>query len=106
MEPATQKQIEFAKRLGIENPEKYDKQALRGLIDVKIGERPKQTEKTQPEASFTPKSSDKTYHLTPEQVKTNALEAAQRWYPTLPESLQEIEQFWNAVHEFEKYLNL
>jgi len=41
MEQATEKQIGFAKKLGIENPEKYDKQALRGLIDVKIGEQDK-----------------------------------------------------------------
>ena len=103
MEPATQKQIEFAKRLGIENPEKYDKQALRGLIDVKVGEqKPRQPENVQPEA---PKSEGKVYHLTPEQVRTNALEAAQRWYPSLLNDVKEIEIFWRCVHEFEKYIS-
>lgn len=102
MEPATQKQIEFARKLGIENPEKYDKQALRGLIDVKIGEQSKAPVKAQPEAF---KGSEKTYHLTPEQIKTNALEAAQRWYPTLADNVDDIKSFWQCVHEFEKYIS-
>jgi len=36
-EPATEKQIKFASSLGIENPEQYDKQTLRGVIDAKTG---------------------------------------------------------------------
>ena len=36
MEQATEKQIGFAKKLGIDKPEQYDKQALRGLIDVEL----------------------------------------------------------------------
>jgi len=50
MEQATEKQIAFAKKLGIEDPEKYDKQALRGLIDVKIGEqdKPQKTQQSLP----------------------------------------------------------
>ena len=103
MEPATQKQIEFARKLGIESPEKYDKQAIRGLIDVKIADRDKgKPEKMQPEA---PKGPERTYHLTPEQVRTNALEAAQRWYPELQDSEDEIKSFWQCVHEFEKYIS-
>lgn len=89
MEQATPKQIEFAKQLGIDNPEKYDKQALRGLIDVKLGERDKGKGKTQPEA---PKA-EKSYHLTPEQVRYNALDIALRRYPQLdtPGLLREAE---------------
>jgi len=89
MEQATPKQIEFANQLGIEAPEKYDKAALRGLIDVKLGERDKNKPKTQPEA---PKG-EKSYHLTPEQVKYNALDIALRRYPQLetPGLLREAE---------------
>ena len=107
MEPATEKQINFARKLGIENPEMYDKQALRGLIDVKTQNRPNQVPKAQPEASK-PENKDftgKSYHLTPEQVKTNALEAAQRWYPTLADNVDDIKNFWLCVHEFEKYIS-
>ena len=75
MEQATQKQIEYAKRLGIETPEKYDKQALRGLIDVKLKEQPVREQKTQPGAF----KSEKSYHLTPEQIRTNALNAALKY---------------------------
>ena len=45
-----------------------------------------------------------TYHLTPEQVNTNAVECAQRWYPNIPNSLDEIKNFWLCVHDFEKYI--
>ena len=37
MTDATDKQIRFAQSLGIENPEQFSKQALRELIDKKIG---------------------------------------------------------------------
>ena len=36
MEQASEKQIGYAQKLGIENPSQYDKQALRGLIDVAL----------------------------------------------------------------------
>lgn len=45
------------------------------------------------------------FHLTPEQVRTNALEAAQRWYPQIQNDPKDVEQFWNAVHAFERYIN-
>ena len=38
-ETATEKQIEFAKRLGIEKPEVYTKATLREMIDTKLRER-------------------------------------------------------------------
>jgi len=114
MEPATEKQINFARKLGIENPEMYDKQALRGLIDVKTKGNPNPAPRTQPEASkpssdpytgYMEAKNAKSYHLTPEQVKTNALEAAQRWYPTLADNVDDIKNFWLCVHEFEKYIS-
>lgn len=40
-EQATEKQIAYAKKLGIENPEQFSKQALRELIDQKLGNKPK-----------------------------------------------------------------
>lgn len=45
------------------------------------------------------------YHLTPEQVRSNALEAAQRWYPNIQDSVDDIKAFWLCVHEFEKYIS-
>jgi hypothetical protein len=105
MEQATPKQIEFAKKLGIENPEKYDKQALRGLIDVKVKEQGGNQEKTYQGASKQEFKQSKGYHLTPEQVKTNALMAALIWYPTIPNGIDEIKVFWECVHEFHKYLS-
>ena len=89
MEPATPKQIEFAKQLGLVNAERYDKQTLRGMIDVRLSERDADKPKTQPEA---PKG-EKSYHLTPEQVKYNALDIALRRYPQLetPGLLREAE---------------
>lgn len=109
MEQATQKQIEFAKKLGIKTPEKYDKQALRGLIDVKLKEGHNPDGAVQYPILLGKESENgskqaKGYHLTDEQIRTNALEAAQRWYPVLLGDLKEIEQFWNCVHEFEKYI--
>ena len=37
-EPATMAQVRYAKVLGVQDPERYDKQTLRGLIDVAKGE--------------------------------------------------------------------
>lgn len=36
MEQATEKQISFARSLGIDNPESYSKQALKEVIDLKL----------------------------------------------------------------------
>lgn len=43
MEP-TDKQISFAKNLGIENPQNYTKAALREMIDKKLAEKPQKQE--------------------------------------------------------------
>ena len=88
---ATEKQISFAKTLGISSPEKYSKQDLRLKIDRQISGkkqfednlknpgnemeepetyRPGEPEKTPQEAYI------KEFHLSPEQVNTNALMAA------------------------------
>jgi len=42
MTDATDKQIKFAKSLGIENAEQFSKQALREMIDKKLVDKPKQ----------------------------------------------------------------
>src|SRR3990167_4231255 len=98
MEQATEKQLKFASALGIENPEKYDKQALRGLIDVKLSEKgkeePKQTEKVvQSSSGAFSDSKGKEYHLTPEQVRTNALELTSKLFG----STDDFQKFWATV---------
>ena len=40
MEQPTDKQIIFAKTLGIENPSQYDKKTLSGMIDAKVSKKP------------------------------------------------------------------
>lgn len=40
MEQATEKQIAFAKKLGIANPEQFSKLALKELIQGKVGDEP------------------------------------------------------------------
>jgi hypothetical protein len=96
MTEATQKQIEFAQKLGIESPQSFTKEALRELIDKKIAER----DKDKPKSAENAPRSEKTYHLTPEQVRYNALDIALRRYPQLdrPGLLREAE-------EFEKWMN-
>lgn len=42
---ATPKQIEYANKLGIENPEQYETKALSALIDAKLGKTPKTAQK-------------------------------------------------------------
>ena len=37
-EPATEKQIKFASSLGIANPDRYSKQALKEMISEKLGD--------------------------------------------------------------------
>jgi len=78
-EQATEKQIKFAKHLGIQNPETFSKQTLREIIDNALGGakkeevpvvRPGEAPKTQPEAP------EREFHLSPEQVNTNALNCA------------------------------
>ena len=79
MEEATEKQIDFAKKLGIETPEKFDKQVLSALIDAKVKDQPKKEKAGAPAV----KSEVKGYHLTPEQVRYNALDIVLRRYPNL-----------------------
>jgi hypothetical protein len=50
MEQATEKQIKYAKVLGIANPEKYSKIALKELISTKLEDSPAETVK--PEKAF------------------------------------------------------
>jgi hypothetical protein len=50
MEQATEKQIYFAKKLGIENPENFSKMALKELIQGKVEGNPQYQQKAQPQA--------------------------------------------------------
>lgn len=51
MTEATEKQINFAKQLGIKNPENFTKEALKPMIDEKLKERDAGKQKAQPEPS-------------------------------------------------------
>ena len=96
---ATRKQIDALRRMGYAVAEEITFEEASKLFDQH------KAKKAAPEAPKQVQSTPKEYHLTPEQVRTNAVEAAQRWYSILPTDVKEIEQFWNAVHAFEKYLN-
>ena len=50
MEQATEKQIYFAKKLGIDNPENFSKMALKELIQGKVEGNPQYQQKAQPQA--------------------------------------------------------
>ena len=107
MEQATQKQIEFAKKLGIENPEKYDKQALRGLIDVKVQEQPKKVSQDSSKGEYNSnKNQIREYHLTPEQIRTNACDLALNACDLALKNgiTPENPTFWTLVDEFYNYL--
>ena len=100
---ATRKQIDALRKMGYAVAEEISFEEASKLFDEhKAKQRP---------AGYTPKEVAKPaaesnkYHLTPEQVRTNAVEAAQRWYPSIPNSLDDIKAFWQCVHEFEAYLN-
>src|SRR3990167_2287915 len=95
---ATRKQIDALRKMGYAVAEDITFEAASKMFDE---HKAKKQQIVQPEA---PKEL-KGYHLTPEQVRTNAIEADQRWYPSLPNDVKEIEQFWNAVHKFAEYLN-
>ena len=102
MTEATEKQINYAKKLGIENANQYSKEVLREMIDIRA---PKNKEEFKPEdvtdeyAKPAEKASEGKYHLSPEQVRTNALEAVQRHSPSVIPSVQV-----ELAKEFEEYL--
>ena len=79
MTEATEKQINFAKQLGIKAPENFTKEILRELIDKTKNERDKikNIEKAQPEI---PKEQilpiKQEYHLSIEECRARALESA------------------------------
>ena len=58
MEKATDKQIAYAKKLGIEGAESFSKQALREMIDRKKNE-PKSESKSEYTKTYTPRDPDK-----------------------------------------------
>jgi len=79
-EKATEKQIEFALKLGIKAPEQYSKGTLRELIDKaktekfgKAEEKPILTEKPGQKAPYG------VFHLSPEEVRCRALEMAMQF---------------------------
>ena len=95
---ATQKQIEFAKSLGIKNAEQFSKEALKELISQNLSAK----DTTKPEK--TPqKAPESKYHLTPEQVRSNALMAAFR-HIELFGNEQEAELL-KIADNFERYIN-
>ena len=67
MEKATDKQINYAKTLGIEDPESFSKQALSELIDKKIGTKGKLLIEPQIESviknGFKPKFDTSSYYV-------------------------------------------
>ena len=99
---ATRKQIDALRKMGYAVAEDISFEDASRIFDE---HKAKRTGITQPEAPKEQPKEQKGYHLTPEQVRTNAIEAAQRWYPSLPNDVKEIEMFWRAVHQFEKYIN-
>jgi len=102
MTEATEKQIKFAKTLGITEPEQYSKETLRELIDKKVGKaesKPEETEKTQPQAF------KREYHLTPEQVRTNALNSAITCWPMIFTTKPTPDELIKLAKILEEYLN-
>ena len=81
MDDPTEKQLKFAKSLGIEKPEGFSKQALKEIISKKLEGQGKKTEAVtpkEPEKTY-PYASKREFHLSPEQVRTNALDLAIKW---------------------------
>src|SRR3990167_8391329 len=99
---ATRKQIDALRKMGYAVAEEISFEEASKLFDE---HKAKKEGKVTVEAPKQVQSTSKEYHLTPEQVRTNAVEAAQRWYPTLQHDVKDIESFWMAVHAFEKYIN-
>ena len=99
---ATRKQIDALRLMGYAVAEDISFEEASKMFDA---HKAKKAVKMQPEAPKEQSAAKQGYHLTPEQVRTNAVEAAQRWYPALPNDLKEIELFWTAVHQFEKYIS-
>ena len=81
-EQPSEKQIKYAMFLKIENPSSCSKAELRKLIDEKLNEdesKPKEEVKTSQSGSkqeLSCSTRSGTYHLTPEQVRSNALNCA------------------------------
>ena len=77
MTEATEKQVKFATSLGIDNPIQYSKEALKELIAIEVDKREDKIDSTPQKPGKVVETSPKGgYHLTPEQVNTNALEIA------------------------------
>ena len=94
---ATPKQIEFARKLGIEKPENFTKEALREIIDQKVAQRPAEAPKTYQKDP----ESVKSYHLTDEQIRTNACELAFKALDVIDESKLD---YWKLVFDFDIFL--
>lgn len=105
MEEPSEKQIAFAKKLGIDNPEQFTKKALSELISKKADKQPEKTEKIDEKYPVAQEYPKKGYHLTPEQVRTNAMEFAFKWRETLKGSEQEQIDVFQAAKKFEEYIN-
>ncbi len=120
-ERATEKQINFAKKLGIETPDRFTKHNLRSIIDAKVkessgnGEQKYAAPHTEGygapvEKIFTNKErieairegivKQKEYHLSPEQVRSNALACAIQYRKD-----EDFESIMSSAKEFEEWIN-
>lgn len=101
-EKATEKQIEFAKKLGIKNPETYSKGTIRELIDKAIAEREgkKPEDKVEIVKMNEPKASNGGFHLSPEEVRCRALEMAF----SFNKELGQLEDYFAMAEGIEKWI--
>ena len=110
-EEATEAQIRFAYTLGIPEPASFSKQSLRELIDnsLKLKEAKKngngdvkkvEAEVVQP-FKTQPAGSKREFHLSPEQVRTNALDMAIRCFKG---NEADIVNILTLTKQFEEYL--
>ena len=96
MEQPSEKQIKYAQFLGIETPWEYSKQDLRAKIEEKVEGQKKTDEEMSNPVTYRPgepkkvaqKAPMKEFHLSPEQVNTNALDLAVRWLEKHEEPLK------------------
>ena len=109
VEEATEAQIKFANQLGIQNPASFSKAALRELIDMNLkqkngsgnigdGEQIVDAPIVQP-GKTQPTSPKREFHLSPEQVRTNALNAA-----ITHSEIKNVENTLKLAAIFEEYL--
>ncbi len=111
-EQATEKQIKYAKKLGIKAPWEYSKEDLRVKIQAVLDEQDKQENENEKVPVVIPGKPEKKaenglkreFHLSPEQVNTNALQLALEWKKTLGEKEQESIDIFQAAKKFKNFI--